>query len=119
MAPAVSIALAVPGDALGGAALALTRATYRAREGGAAAAAVQLAEAFGWLPPVTGGADGGMGAPPAAARPAACTAAGPAVGQAGRSSVDVDEHGREISPYLRRRPPDRLDAYPGVFPYSR
>ena len=74
----------MPGDAMGGAGLALVRASWRAREGNAAAiGAVQLAEAFGSLPsPEEQAAE--SAALPAAARPAACAAAGPAVDQAGR-----------------------------------
>jgi Homeodomain-like domain-containing protein len=49
-APA-STALAVPGDATGGPALALYRAITAARAGNVQSVAAQLGEAFGWLPP--------------------------------------------------------------------
>lgn len=48
---AVGTMLQPPHDAIAGPALALVRATYRAREGNVAAVAVQLAETLGWLPP--------------------------------------------------------------------
>jgi len=121
--PAASTALAVPGDAMGGAALALVRATYRAREGSAAAVAVQLAEAFGYLPPSPeeiAAERERMARLYAAQPPQPAPQQGQPWTRPDVSSVDVDQYGREISPYLRWPPRDpRLDAWPGVFPYSR
>lgn len=96
---------------MGGAELALVRASWRAREGNAAAVAVQLAEAFGWLPP----SPEEQAAEWERLRRLRAPQPAPQRGQPWTrpdvSSVDVGEYGREI--YQPRYPPHPLDSYWG------
>lgn len=115
--PAVSTMLSVPGDAIVGGPLALTRAMYRAREGNVAAVAVQLAEALGYLPPSAEEleADRAMWQERAAATAATVPGAGPTVEHPAHwpASVSLDSDGHPLAPPDPDRPRPQQVVAPG------
>ena len=103
-----------PDAANTGGALALARAINRAREGNVQDTAVQLATAFGWLPPDPAQIAAererllAMRAPEPEPEPRQPWT------RPGTSSVPLDRDGNELPPWMTARPPHPSDAYPGT-----